>query len=163
MLYACKIAAPEPSLPLETEKLYTSPPMPTALLRLTRSILLNFLEFVHILATNPADYPAKWEDLRDLFRNAHHAVNEYRPYQAREALIKMLEDQIQRSKDEIHGVQEMKIKVDGVLKSIADDVEKDGLSKEDNRISEKSEEERYAAMQVEEERRVWVELEMDLD
>lgn len=117
---------------------------------------------MHILATNPADYPEKWEDLRDLFKNAHHAVNEYRPYQAREQLITLLESQVARARAEIRGVEDMRKKVNNVLRSIADGVERDGLAKEVDSLPEKTEEERKADAQLDEERRVWEELELEI-
>ena len=86
---------------------------------MTRSLLLNFLEMVHILAVNPSDYPAKWDDLRDLLRNAHQMVNAYRPHQARESLILMMEEQVERCREEIRGVREMKRKVEGILEGLA--------------------------------------------
>ena len=88
--------------------------------------MLNFLELTQILATNPGPPPGappetpaawatKWDDLRDLFRNIHQAVNEYRPFQARESLIELLEEQIRRSREEVKGVKELREKVEGVL------------------------------------------------
>ncbi|MCJ1258823.1 Mediator of RNA polymerase II transcription subunit 7 [Lignoscripta atroalba] len=109
------------SLPEDTAQLYPNPPKPQHLLKITRSLLLNFLEMVHILATNPKDYPTKWEDLRDLFRNAHQLVNEYRPHQARESLILMMEDQVKRCREEIRGVKEMKRKVEAILEGLGDE------------------------------------------
>ncbi|MCJ1404102.1 Mediator of RNA polymerase II transcription subunit 7 [Xylographa trunciseda] len=116
------LAAPLTPLPAETSALYTSPPTPTSLIQLTRSILLNFLELVHILATNPSatEYGPKWDDLRDLFRNAHQAVNEYRPHQAREALILMMEAQVERGRREKEGIGELRTKVDELLAGLGE-------------------------------------------
>ena len=129
-----------PSLPPETPAVIKSPPTPKSLTHLTRSILLNFLEFVHILATDPSssEYGPKWDDIRDLFRNAHVAVNEYRPFQAREALIMMMEEELEKGRAEIRAMKAMKEKVDGILaglgegldKEIAVAVETVGLDKE---------------------------------
>ncbi|MCJ1392904.1 Mediator of RNA polymerase II transcription subunit 7 [Xylographa bjoerkii] len=116
------LAAPLTPLPDETSALYTSPPTPASLIQLTRSILLNFLELVHILATNPSatEYGPKWDDLRDLFRNAHQAVNEYRPHQAREALILMMEAQVERGRREKEGIGELKTRVDALLAGLGE-------------------------------------------
>ncbi|MCJ1309684.1 Mediator of RNA polymerase II transcription subunit 7 [Agyrium rufum] len=114
-----QLNTPLPPLAPEIRPLYTSPPAPTILLRLTRSILLNYLELVHILANNPFEFGSKWDDLRDLFANAERAVNEYRPFQAREALIGLLVEEIARAKEEVDGVRRMKERVEGVLGDVA--------------------------------------------
>ena len=84
-----------------------------------RSILLNFLELVGILSQNPEGFEEKVKHLEVLFLNAHALVNEYRPHQARETLILMMEDQIERKKAEIEGVKRMKEKVENVISELA--------------------------------------------
>ena len=81
-------------------------------------MMLNFLEFSHILVTNPDEYPQKWEDLAALFRNTERALNEYRPFLAREEIIRLLEEEIRRGKEEIEGVRALKSRVDMVLGGI---------------------------------------------
>ena len=85
-------------------------------------MMLNFLEFTDILVTNPGEYPQKWEDLAALFRNAERALNEYRPFLAREEIIRTLEEEVRRGKEEIEGVRAMKRRVDMVLGGIKDGV-----------------------------------------
>ena len=101
-----------PSEPLSTTD------HPTQLISVTRSILLNFLEFTDILSKNPSLFEPKLEDIRTLFLNAHHLVNEYRPHQARETLIEMMQDQIDRKRREMADMDEMIEKVDGQLKDL---------------------------------------------
>jgi len=84
-----------------------------------RSILLNFLELVGILSQNPESFEDKIKDLEVLFLNAHALVNEYRPHQARETLILMMEEQVERKKAEIEGVSRMKEKVENVISELA--------------------------------------------
>ncbi|MCJ1319846.1 Mediator of RNA polymerase II transcription subunit 7 [Xylographa vitiligo] len=126
------LAAPLVPLPDETSALYPSPPTPASLIQLTRSILLNFLELVHILATNPSatEYGPKWEDLRDLFRNAHQAINEYRPHQAREALILMMEAQVERGKREREGIGELRTRVDEMLADLGEGLDESGVEED---------------------------------
>lgn len=90
------------------------------LLNLTRSLLLNFLELLHILSSNPSseEYGPKWEDMRDLFRNAHEILNLYRPWQSRAALIGIMEDMISKGREEIESVKTLKQNVDSVLKGL---------------------------------------------
>jgi mediator of RNA polymerase II transcription subunit 7 len=83
--------------------------------RIAKSLLLNFLELMGIMSVNPLQYAEKVQDLRTLFINFHHLLNEYRPHQARESLIMMMEDQLERSKSEIEGIEGMKMKVEGIL------------------------------------------------
>lgn len=58
------------------------------------------------------------QDLRTLFINFHHLLNEYRPHQARESLILMMQDQLERSKAETEGILRMKAEVESVLEGL---------------------------------------------
>jgi mediator of RNA polymerase II transcription subunit 7 len=98
--------------------------------RLAKSLLLNFLELMGTLSTTPASAPEKISDLRTLFINFHHLLNEYRPHQARESLIMMMEEQLERSKQETRGIEGMKIKVEGILKGLGDAKLRDGEDKD---------------------------------
>lgn len=88
------------------------------LLALSRAILLNFLELVGIMSNNPDDAAEKIEDLQVLFYNAHDLINQYRPHQARESLIMMMEDQLERSKAEIAAVNDGRVKLLEMLQAI---------------------------------------------
>ena len=57
-------------------------------------------------------------DLRTLFINFHHLLNEYRPHQARESLILMMRDQLERSRKETEGILKMKEEVEGMLEGL---------------------------------------------
>jgi len=85
------------------------------LLKISKSLLLNFLEFVGILSVSPEQFESKVEDMRNLFINAHHLLNLYRPHQARESLIMMMEEQLRRTKDEIKQMDKIKVEIEGVL------------------------------------------------
>lgn len=117
---------PLPSLEEQNiQQLYSPPGTPTStrkhtdraliLKRLAKSLLLNFLELVGIMSINPELYHEKVMDLRTLFINFHHLLNEYRPHQARESLILMMQDQLEKTRAETRGIWEMKEKVDGIL------------------------------------------------
>ncbi|OAA69664.1 Mediator complex, subunit Med7 [Cordyceps fumosorosea ARSEF 2679] len=68
--------------------------------RLSKSLLLNFLELTGALSRSPSQAEAKVEDLRTLFINVHHILNEYRPHQARESAIEMMQDHLDRTRTE---------------------------------------------------------------
>lgn len=54
---------------------------------LTKSALMNYLELVGIMGVDPAGWTEKVEDLRIIFINMHHLLNEYRPHQVTEPLL----------------------------------------------------------------------------
>jgi mediator of RNA polymerase II transcription subunit 7 len=71
-----------------------------------------------IMSVNPEQYAEKIQDLRTLFINFHHLLNEYRPHQARESLILMMEEQLERARSETAGIEGMKLKVEGILSGL---------------------------------------------
>ncbi|OJD11176.1 hypothetical protein AJ78_07999 [Emergomyces pasteurianus Ep9510] len=110
------------------EQLYPSPPSGEEnaippnhrfyLLKISKSLLLNFLEFIGVLALCPERFEPKIQDIRNLFINAHHLLNLYRPHQARESLIMMMEEQLERTKEEIREMDRVKEKVQGFLEQL---------------------------------------------
>lgn len=86
--------------------------------RLAKSLLLNFLELIGILSTNPQHQADKVQDIRTMFINFHHLLNEYRPHQARESLILMMEDQLSHIRAETRAILEAKAETERVLASL---------------------------------------------
>ncbi|KAL7941370.1 MED7 domain-containing protein [Trichoderma barbatum] len=86
--------------------------------RLTKSLLLNFLELVGTLSRNPADSESKIMDARTLFINIHHILNEYRPHQARESAIEMMQDHLDRTRTETAAIRTQVDKARKVLEGL---------------------------------------------
>jgi mediator of RNA polymerase II transcription subunit 7 len=102
-----------------------------ALHKLAKSILLNFLEYVGILSNSPAHHEQKLLDIQNLFINAHHLINMYRPHQARETLILRMEREIEEARKEIREVRAVMGKVEGVLKELEEEGrEVDGVTRD---------------------------------
>ncbi|KAL7800783.1 MED7 domain-containing protein [Trichoderma afarasin] len=86
--------------------------------RLTKSLLLNFLEMVGTLARNAGDAEAKIADLRTILINIHHILNEYRPHQARESAIEMMQDHLDRTRTETAAIRTQVDKARKVLEGL---------------------------------------------
>ncbi|KJZ73797.1 hypothetical protein HIM_06915 [Hirsutella minnesotensis 3608] len=86
--------------------------------RLAKSLLLNFLELAGTLAHNPSQAEAKMQDLRTLFINMHHILNEYRPHQARESAIEMMQDHLDRTRAETVAIRTQVDKTRSVLEGL---------------------------------------------
>lgn len=93
----------------------------TTLTKLVRSILASFLSLVDVLAKDPVQYSKRIEDLSTLFLNAHHLINEYRPHQARESLIRILEEKIETMREEVREVARFKGEVGTMLSATGQD------------------------------------------
>lgn len=71
-----------------------------------------------ILSTNPEQYQEKLQDLRTLFINFHHLLNEYRPHQAREQVILLMEKEVDRVRSEREGIEGMRSRIDSIMKDL---------------------------------------------
>ncbi len=111
---------PEPATEADPASTQPAQPLNHAyyLLKISKSLLLNFLEFVGILSVSPEQFESKVEDLRNLFINAHHLLNLYRPHQARESLIMMMEEQLKRTKEEIKQMDKVKSDIESLMEQL---------------------------------------------
>ncbi|KAJ1976794.1 Mediator of RNA polymerase II transcription subunit 7 [Dimargaris verticillata] len=64
--------------------------------KLNNSLIFKYLDLIGTLATTPSKFEKDVDDIRLILVNMHHLINEFRPYQARDTLKLMLEDQIAR-------------------------------------------------------------------
>ena len=86
--------------------------------KLAKSLLLNFLELAGTLSRSPAGAAAKTQDLRTLFINVHHILNEYRPHQARESAIELMQDHLDRTRAETVAIRTQVDKARSVLEGL---------------------------------------------
>lgn len=68
------------------------------LTQLNQLLLIKFLELVKILTKDPTEWTKKYEEIETVTFYFHHIMNSYRPHQARQSIITILENQIKRRK-----------------------------------------------------------------
>ncbi|XPS73143.1 Mediator of RNA polymerase II transcription subunit 7 [Ascochyta lentis] len=85
--------------------------------RFNRSILIEYVSLLGAVALNPTSEhkDRKLKHILTLVCNMHALINEYRPHQARETLIRIMEEQVRRKKAEVQGVRDMRGRVESVL------------------------------------------------
>ena len=95
-------------------------PTRSALLSLSDRLLQTFLRYVQILGTSPSGllWVPQWEEIRKTFEETHKIINEYRPQQARETLLLMVEDQIKQYKDETQRIRSSVARAREVMESL---------------------------------------------
>lgn len=120
------IHAQPPSLKdLDIEQLYPDDPRirlnpQPQLIALARSLLTTFLSLVGVLSENPELYESRVNDLKKLVANMHDLINGYRPHQARETVILMMEEKVEKMRAEIKAIDESRERVQGLLRSMRD-------------------------------------------
>lgn len=145
---------PEPATDITQDPSSSPQPLNHAyyLLKISKSLLLNFLELVGILSVSPEQFEPKVEDMRNMFINAHHLLNLYRPHQARESLIMMMEEQLSRTKDEIEQMDKVKAEIEGVLENLQAEGVRTGSVEQSGTISPS---EAASSQKIEDSRTVW--------
>ncbi|KIW16258.1 hypothetical protein PV08_06309 [Exophiala spinifera] len=83
--------------------------------KMTKSLMLNFLELTSDLSLDPTSYEEKMADIRQLVLNIHVVINMYRPHQARESVKEMLEDILEDGEREMEESDNLKQKVEQFL------------------------------------------------
>jgi len=121
--------SPDPVLPPVEELLFDphNPNLRHAVLlsKITKSLLLNFLELTTVLGNDPTEWEEKMADIRKLTLNGHVAINMYRPHQARENVREMLQGALEDAEREIERLDDVKERVEAFLKEVEDGQGKD--------------------------------------
>ena len=99
-------AAPTTLADLDVPQLYPDHPSvrlnPQAhLITLARSMLTTYLSLLDTLSEEPTLYAEKVKHLETLVFNLQDLVNGYRPHQARETLIRSMEERLEGLRDEV--------------------------------------------------------------
>lgn len=137
--------APDPSLEdAGIDVLYPSDPSVKLnpqpyLLTLARSLLTTFLALTGALSEDPTEYSDRVADLKTIVTNMHDLINQYRPHQARETLILMLEERIEKLRGEIRAIGEAGEKMNGAFKQLQEtgEAQAEALANE-NELAEKN-------------------------
>lgn len=88
------------------------------LIALARSMLTTFLSLTGILAQDPDLQQEKMQDLQTIVYNLHDIINQYRPHQARESVILMMEERVEKMKGEIQKIDHAKESVANLLQEL---------------------------------------------
>jgi mediator of RNA polymerase II transcription subunit 7 len=116
------------------EQLYPSPSASWSsldrqhfLFRFLRSIIRAFVELLGIMAADATSEhkDKKLKHILTLVLNMHALINEYRPHQARETLIGLMEQQVEKKRAEVEGVKKMADKVRETLEGFEKDAPKE--------------------------------------
>ncbi|OCT53549.1 Mediator of RNA polymerase II transcription subunit 7 [Cladophialophora carrionii] len=108
---------------LPTDQLLFDPDEPNLnhavlLSKLTKSLLLNFLELTSILSLDPTKHEEKMADIRQLVLNIHVVINIYRPHQARESVKEMLIGILEDGQREIDECDRLKERIEEFLSEV---------------------------------------------
>jgi len=90
------------------------------LITIARSMLTTFLALTGILSENPELYEEQVENLKTLVMNMHALINQYRPHQARETLILMMEERVEKLRAEVKAIADAGERVDAAMKQLGE-------------------------------------------
>ncbi|QPG73880.1 hypothetical protein FOA43_001195 [Brettanomyces nanus] len=107
--------------------------------KLTKSLLLNFLELVGVLSKNPSATFEKIDNIRIILINLHHLLNSYRLHQSRESLILRIEERLRKDRDAIEKIETTCKNIETKIRMLVDsgDLQFDGKEGEDKSESSK--------------------------
>lgn len=83
--------------------------------KMTKSLLLNFLELVGIISKNPKLASKKIDNIRTILINIHHLLNSYRSHQSRETLILSLQKKLTETQENVLSIKNTCAQVESKL------------------------------------------------
>lgn len=98
--------------------------------QINRSLLVKLVQLTKVLVESPSDYEEKVRELKAVILNFQFLLNQYRPHEARETIITMLEKQLERRKEVSNVLKERIAAADAKIEDA-----KERLSKQINRIN----------------------------
>lgn len=90
------------------------------------SLVTKFLDLLDILTKNPDSSESEivYEELKNLFQNIHYLVNCYRPHQARETLITLMQSQEKSRSQTIEQLEKLIAVVKNFKSAVVTDLKK---------------------------------------
>lgn len=130
------------------------------LIALARSLLTTFLSMSGVLAQDPSLYEEKVQDLRTMAINMQNLIGSWRPHQARETLILLMEERLDKIRAEIKAVIEAQENVEQMLQGLQNLEVAHAQSKENSELSNGVHKHDATAQKVQDRQRVaWAALE----
>ncbi|KNC85722.1 hypothetical protein SARC_02096 [Sphaeroforma arctica JP610] len=96
--------------------------------KLNKSIVLNYLQLLDVLTSDPSQYMKVFNQLVGLFHNMHALINDCRPHQARETLRAMMEAQVEQKENCVLDLETYFDAVTSALKEVLDQVQTSDIS-----------------------------------
>jgi mediator of RNA polymerase II transcription subunit 7 len=93
--------------------------------------------------------------MQTIFVNMEHLLNEYRPHQARETLILMMEEQLERSRAETKATKDTIAKVQGILSDLGTGVEGIPVAENDAHDVQEDEKEKQQRRDEQKQKDIW--------
>eukprot|EP01103_Thecamoeba_quadrilineata_P015191 TRINITY_DN4719_c0_g1_i1.p1 TRINITY_DN4719_c0_g1~~TRINITY_DN4719_c0_g1_i1.p1 ORF type:complete len:219 (-),score=40.31 TRINITY_DN4719_c0_g1_i1:8-664(-) len=93
--------------------------------KLNRTLLITFLKLLEVLINNPANSQPIVDQISVLCVNMHFLINSYRPHQARQSLIEIMENQKRRRVESTRLLKELMQNVEAGLKTTSVEIEKE--------------------------------------
>jgi DNA repair exonuclease SbcCD ATPase subunit len=92
----------------------------SVLKKLNMSLLFEFLDLLKVLTAEPSRWEEKVESLKKSLFEMHHILNSFRPHEARESVIALLQRQVERRKATLAEVEGRIQQADNILAAARD-------------------------------------------
>ncbi len=102
-------------------------------------MLTTYLSLIGTLSLNPELFGDRVDDLQTICYNMHDLINQYRPHQARETLVLLMEERVEGMREEVRRVREGRERVESVMRELGVKNEEEvggGLVKEEGKAED---------------------------